>query len=198
MERFDQTLFYLINHARFPFFDVILPFFTSSYAFLLFLFAFLVAVLPLAWRKSVRTIVVAFFFLVLGYGISDLSCSRILKPIFGRERPFASLERVYYYTPEGKFVFLEKPINKKTRSFPSCHATNAGFLTVYTFFLMRQTLFLTLPTAILIGISRVYLGHHFPFDVLGGFFFGSILGIFLGIISGIISGRITKNYGRRL
>jgi undecaprenyl-diphosphatase len=194
MESFDIALFYLINHARSPFFDAILPFFTSPYAFLLFLFAFLVAVFPLAWRKNINAIAVAFFFFVLGYGISDFSCSHILKPIFGRERPFASLERVYYYTPEKKFVFLEKPINKDTRSFPSCHATNAGFLTVYTFFLMRQTLFLTLPTAILIGLSRVYLGHHFPFDVLGGFFFGIILGIFLGIISG----RITKNYGRRL
>ncbi|MCI4453423.1 MAG: phosphatase PAP2 family protein [Thermodesulfobacterium sp.] len=194
MERLDIALFYLINHARSPFFDAILPFFTSPYAFLLFLFAFLVAVFPLAWRKNIGAIAVPFFFLVLGSGISDYSCSHILKPIFGRERPFASLERVYYYTPEGKFVFLEKPINKETRSFPSCHATNAGFLTVYTFFLRRQTLFLTLPTAILIGLSRVYLGHHFPFDVLGGFFFGSILGIFLGIISG----RIRENYGRRL
>ncbi|NAZ30266.1 MAG: phosphatase PAP2 family protein [Caldimicrobium sp.] len=194
MESFDQALFYLINHARSPFFDAILPFFTSPYAFLLFLLAFFVALFPLALRKNIRTIAIAFFFFVLGYGISDFSCSHILKPIFGRERPFASLERVYYYTPEGKFVFLEKPINKETRSFPSCHATNAGFLMVYTFFLRRQTLFLTLPTAILVGLSRVYLGHHFPFDVLGGFFFGSILGIVLGIISG----RITKNYGRRL
>jgi undecaprenyl-diphosphatase len=194
MESFDIALFYLINHARSPFFDAILSFFTSPYAFLIFLLAFLVAVFPLAWRKNINAIAVAFFFFVLGYGISDFSCSHILKPIFERERPFASLERVYYYTPERKFVFLEKPINKETRSFPSCHATNAGFLTVYTFFLMRQTLFLTLPTAILIGLSRVYLGHHFPFDVLGGFFFGIILGIFLGIISE----RITKNYGRRL
>lgn len=194
MESFDIALFYLINQARSPFFDAILPFFTSPYAFLIFLLAFLVAVFPLAWRKNINAIAVAFFFFVLGYGISDFSCSHILKPIFERGRPFASLERVYYYTPEGKFVFLEKPLNKETRSFPSCHATNAGFLTVYTFFLMRQTLFLTLSTAILIGLSRVYLGHHFPFDVLGGFFFGIILGIFLGIISG----RITKNYGRRL
>jgi len=194
MERLDQVLFYLINHARSPFFDAILPFFTSSYAFLIFLFAFFVAVFPLARKKNIKTTAIAFLFFVLGYGASDYSCSHILKPIFGKERPFASLERVYYYTPEGKFVFLEKPINKETRSFPSCHATNAGFLTVYTFFLRRQTLFLTLPTAILIGLSRVYLGHHFPFDVLGGFFFGSILGIFLGIISG----RIRENYGRRL
>jgi undecaprenyl-diphosphatase len=194
MESFDIALFYLINHARSPFFDAILPFFTSPYAFLIFLLAFLVAVFPLAWRKNINAIAVAFFFFVLGYGISDFSCSHILKPIFERERPFASLERVYYYTPEGKFVFLEKPLNRETRSFPSCHATNAGFLMVYSFFLRRQTLFLTLPTAILIGLSRVYLGHHFPFDVLGGFFFGSILGIVLGIISG----RITKNYGRRL
>ncbi|MCC6025547.1 MAG: phosphatase PAP2 family protein [Caldimicrobium sp.] len=194
MESFDIALFYLINQARSPFFDAILPFFTSPYAFLIFLLAFLVAVFPLAWRKNINAIAVAFFFFVLGYGISDFSCSHILKPIFERGRPFASLERVYYYTPERKFVFLEKPLNKETRSFPSCHATNAGFLTVYTFFLRRQTLFLTLPTAILIGLSRVYLGHHFPFDVLGGFFFGIILGIFLGIISG----RITKNYGRRL
>lgn len=194
MESFDIALFYLINHARSPFFDAILPFFTSPYAFLIFLFAFFVAVFPLARKKNIKTTVIAFLFFVLGYGASDYSCSHILKPIFGKERPFASLERVYYYTPKGKFVFLEKPINKETRSFPSCHATNAGFLTVYTFFLRRQTLFLTLPTAILIGLSRVYLGHHFPFDVLGGFFFGSILGIFLGIISG----RIRENYGRRL
>ena len=194
MESFDIALFYLINHARSPFFDAILPFFTSPYAFLIFLFAFFVAVFPLARKKNIKTTVIAFLFFVLGYGASDYSCSHILKPIFGKERPFASLERVYYYTPKGKFVFLEKPINKETRSFPSCHATNAGFLTVYTFFLRRQTLFMTLPTAILIGLSRVYLGHHFPFDVLGGFFFGSILGIFLGIISG----RIRENYGRRL
>jgi len=194
MESFDIALFYLINHARSPFFDAILPFFTSPYAFLIFLFAFFVAVFPLARKKNIKTTVIAFLFFVLGYGASDYSCSHILKPIFGKERPFASLERVYYYTPKGKFVFLEKPINKETRSFPSCHATNAGFLTVYIFFLRRQTLFMTLPTAILIGLSRVYLGHHFPFDVLGGFFFGSILGIFLGIISG----RIRENYGRRL
>jgi len=194
MESFDIALFYLINHARSPFFDAILPFFTSPYVFLIFLFAFFVAVFPLAWKKNIGAIAIAFSFFVLGYGASDYSCSHILKPIFGKERPFASLERVYYFTPEGKFIFLEKPINKETRSFPSCHATNAGFLTVYNFFLRRQTLFLTLPTAILIGLSRVYLGHHFPFDVLGGFFFGSILGIFLGIISG----RIKENYGRRL
>jgi len=180
MERLDIALFYLINHTRSPIFDALFPFFTSWYSFLLFLFVFFAVLFRYAKRKKKGPLVLAIFFFILGYGISDFSCSRILKPLFGRERPFATLEKVYYFTPQKNFVFLEKPLNKETRSFPSCHAANAAFLTIYTFILRRQTLLLTLPTALLIGLSRVYLGHHFPFDVLGGFFFGSILGLVLG------------------
>ncbi len=207
MEKWDVLLFYAINHARFPIFDKIFPFFTSKHAFLVFFFVFLGVVISRFLRmylakgrcgelrrKAIFSSLLSFLFLVAGYGLSDFSCGRVLKPLFKRERPFASLEKVYYYTPERKFVLLEAPLSQKTLSFPSCHATNAGFLTAYVFFMKKQTLIITLPTALLIGLSRVYLGHHFPFDVLGGFFFGGILGTILGTISG----RIMKSYGRGL
>ncbi len=208
MERWDIALFYLINHARLSFLDALLPFFTGKYAFLIFFVAFFVATLRWVMQegrgwaigslrlnhKKILASAFTFFFLIFGYGLSDLTCSKVLKPLFGRERPFATLERLYYYTTEGSFIFLDKPLAKKTLSFPSCHATNAAFLTVYIYFLWEKTVVFTLPTAFLVGISRIYLGHHFPADVLGGFFFGGIV----GGITGAFVKRILVRYGRAL
>ncbi|MEE6450837.1 phosphatase PAP2 family protein [Gottfriedia acidiceleris] len=67
-------------------------------------------------------------------------------------------------------------------SFPSGHATNA--MTVYgilAFILWRNIrtksgrsllIFISLIMILLIGISRIYLGVHFPSDVIAGYFTG--------------------------
>jgi len=77
---------------------------------------------------------------------------------------------LYYFPPEEVFFSGEQLTRK---SFPSGHATSALVLTRY----LMQNLtppykYLVLSLGILMALSRVYLGLHFPFDIYVGGFFG--------------------------
>lgn len=101
-----------------------------------------------------------------------------LKAIFAQERPYLyfknSGQENLYKSIEGIEPYMG------LTSFPSGH-TMAGFalmtlLILYKRNLLAQIIFLLL--AILVGLSRIYLGHHFLEDVLAG----SIIGLSLGLI----------------
>jgi len=107
----------------------------------------------------------------------------------------------------GSNLLLKKTINRarpvaehlvtvKTLSFPSGHATMAmafyGFL-IYLVFTFSMNIylkitFISILTFIIlsIGISRIYLGVHFPSDVAGGFIAGFIWVIFCVMIFNLI------------
>ncbi|MFF2288091.1 phosphatase PAP2 family protein [Peribacillus butanolivorans] len=77
-------------------------------------------------------------------------------------------------------------------SFTSVHATNAialyGFLAllIWQYLSSSRTMliFISAIFILTIGFSRIYLGAHYPSDILGGFFTG---GFWLGSQSGFIS-----------
>jgi membrane-associated phospholipid phosphatase len=65
------------------------------------------------------------------------------------------------------------------RSFPSGHTANVFTLSVFFFLLLRSTKYcwigyVALLLSFLVAISRVYVGDHYPTDVLAGACFGSI------------------------
>jgi len=61
--------------------------------------------------------------------------------------------------------------------FPSGHTQGAIVFWGYLAYNFRNTLFSSLAGILILGIplSRVYLGVHFPIDIVGGYLFGSIL-----------------------
>jgi len=92
----------------------------------------------------------------------------LIKYMVGRERPPDSIVHVL--------------VQETSASFPSGHALSATIFYGFLLYLItslpirhkRAGVFILVSTILLIGISRVYLGVHWPSDVLGGYAIGTI------------------------
>lgn len=97
-----------------------------------------------------------------------------LKETMNRARPFlVNVEaRIIGWRPPG-------------RSFPSGHTSQAFFLMTLLNFQLHAPLPVTIvfyAVAVMVGITRMYVGAHFPRDVVGGMILGLAWGTFLILI----------------
>jgi len=102
--------------------------------------------------------------IIIAVSISDLTAAKFLKPLIGRLRPCLSLDVRLVLGCGGRF------------SFPSNHAANSAAIAMALFPFYKKSLRFTVPLAIAVGFSRIYLGVHYPSDVLGGFAIGAVIG----------------------
>jgi len=112
--------------------------------------------------------------------LSDLTSVHLFKNMFLRYRPTHNLDF-------GEMVHVVDGYRGGAYGFVSSHAANMFALaTVFTAALQRHykhTWWIAVSVAVLIGYSRIYLGVHFPADVIGGAMVGFIIGtlIFIGV-----------------
>lgn len=97
-------------------------------------------------------------------GLVCLSIYSQLKNRLVRQRPFISFEAIQAHTA---------PLD--LYSFPSGHTMNAVNFTVLFCFFVPALAWLVVPFAVLVGLSRVILGMHYPTDVLVGACLGLLL-----------------------
>ena len=160
-------LFYLINHGcSNPVFDRLMPLVT----FLgdgRFIIALAVILVLIASRPKKMTGLL----ILAGLVISNFVI-RTLKGFFAEPRPFMALKDVH---------ILVKELDKN-HSLPSGHATLAFMAAVIlASYFKRGYLFFLI--AIAICFSRVYVGVHYPADVLAGAVVGSIIGLSLVLVA---------------
>ena len=86
----------------------------------------------------------------------------------------------FYYNPRPFVVGNFTPLisHVPDNGFPSDHVLLAFFVAALFFIFQRKTSYLLLPLAVIVAVSRVYVGVHHPIDVLGSF-----LIVFIGMLA---------------
>ncbi|MBD3170591.1 MAG: phosphatase PAP2 family protein [candidate division Zixibacteria bacterium] len=171
----DIQVFYFINMTiANNVMDLVMPFITEESNFLYPLIAVCVGIIFLMKRRG---LVILLWGGVL-IALSDQLSSSVIKPLVDRPRPCHELDlyRLLVNCGAGK-------------SFPSSHATN--MFAAATFFgekfLNRRREFYLV--AFMVALSRVYVGVHYPLDVIAGAAIGIGLGIGIGTLADYLGSR---------
>ena len=160
-----QVMVFLNKTISNPIFDIIMPIITNQ-NFLVFSGLILLGYLVYYGGKRGRITIAV---LLIAVGASDAICFQIIKPLVGRIRPSHEF-----------YEYINLLVSKGGKySFPSNHAANSFvFATVLSYFYDKNRISLYI-LASTIAFSRVYVGVHYPLDII----FGSVIGY---IISWII------------
>lgn len=167
----DKTLLMVFNGSHCAFVDRLAVTLTCGYMWILLYIALLLLVINNHKTVAQISLVIgmALLAIVLSEGMADL----IVKPLVARLRPIHdtlmqdSVQVVNNYRAEGY-------------SFFSAHASNTMAVAVFFSLLVEDRLFAcTLITWALVNCwTRLYLGVHYPSDIIVGMVWGSVSGLF--------------------
>lgn len=93
----------------------------------------------------------------------------VIRKILNYKRPYDELDFI---------PFFENVKKDKGKSFPSRHTASAFVIAMSLFYINMYVGIIGFITAVLIGISRVLIGVHYPKDVIVAFFVSVIISIF--------------------
>ncbi len=183
----DQQLLFLINHTwAHPGLDRLMAIMSSwDFWWPFAIAAGLVAAVWGGFRMRIMLLAVG-----CAIGLTDAVIIRALKEFVGRPRPHEMLEGVRTLdiaSAKPRFLALAEPLKEdysaarirppRGNSFPSAHAANTfAVAAVCTAFFRRWGWLLFLP-ALLVCYSRVYVGSHWPLDVIVSALLGTGIGL---------------------
>ena len=163
---FDKKIFTFFNSSiANPVFDIFFPIITNQDIWII---PILLGIIILSIKGGTKGRI-ASIVLIIGVILADYSSAQIIKPYFQRLRPSHDiLDQIRLLVPKGgRYGFV------------SSHAANMYVsATILGYFYSKQKrLFFTIAS--LVAFSRVYVGVHYPADIV----FGGLLGYGLGWIT---------------
>lgn len=178
--KFDVLILDWIHKQASPVLDVIFMFFTTLGNVEYMLPITLVILAYLLYKRRRHSALILFF----GVG-GAAAANLVLKSLFHRDRP----------------AFWQSLITETGYSFPSGHAMLSAALVLCIIAIIWRTKW-RVPAIIIgglgivmIGLSRLYLGVHYPTDIIAGW---SVSAIWVGIVVIVMSGVSYEYHKKRL
>ena len=187
----DTELFLFLNGLHTSWLDPIMTFISGKITWAPFYIVLLYLVIKNYKKQSILLIIG----IVLLIFCADQVASGIFKPIFERPRPChneAIKDLVYLPTGHcgGAYGFI------------SSHACNTFALATYLTLLLKKyyknIAWIMFVWATLVAYSRIYMGVHYPGDVIVGAAVGTLIGFILGKIAEMINGKRLMTNGSDL
>ncbi len=158
----EQIILFMQNNMRTPFADELMKIVsTLGDAGICWI---LLCIVLMFFKKTRKAGIMAALALILGALFTNI----IIKQLVARPRP--------YLTVEGLLPLLPAP---DPHSFPSGHTTAAfaAAVGIWLQFKKSAPTYIALFFAVLMGVSRVYVGAHYPSDVIAGTIIGTLSAI---------------------
>lgn len=181
LEWFDQRLFLFLNGCHNPFWDVVMYWMSDIKIWIPF-YLFLIFLIFKNYRKQ-GWLILAFIILLII--LSDQSSVHLFKNVFMRLRPC-------HYFPDGVVHVVNGHCGGQY-SFVSSHAANTFAMATFVSYILKPYYkifkYILFVWAAIISYSRVYLGVHFPGDILGGALLGIFIGYFVTLVYRFVKSR---------
>ncbi len=163
----DQQVLLYLHGLSSPWMDVVMAGVTEKYNWLpLYLLLFIILFKNFGWQ-GIYTLVAVVILITL----SDQLTSSFMKPFFHRFRPC--------HDPEiGHLVRIVTKCGGYF-GFVSSHASNSFAVATYFWLIFHNKyrwMIWLLVWPVIVSYSRIYLGVHYPLDILGGAIVGIVLG----------------------
>lgn len=163
---FDKSLFSFLNGIHSPLWDNIMTILSGKFTFIPLYLLFIYYILKKSSKKWIVLIGI-----LLSVAINDICASQIAKPTIQRLRPCHDTTLSSVHTVDNHCG--------KQYGFFSSHAANTfgiAFFMAAAFFRKNNTaLVLLVSWGTIVSYSRIYLGVHFPLDIISGCLCGLVV-----------------------
>ena len=168
LNELDKSLFLFLNGLNSPFWDWVMFIISHKFTFI----PLYAAVVYWFFKHYGKAGFLVLLMAVATIAVSDQVSSGIIKDLVGRLRPSHNPE----FTQVIHLVFDK---HGGLYGFVSSHAANSFAFAVFASLLIRKRWFTIsiLAWAAVVSYSRIYLGLHYPGDILGGAIVGVLSGL---------------------
>lgn len=183
LQQIDGEALLAINGLHSPFWDNFMFLASGKFIWIPLYVAILCAILlKYGWKSALIWALAA----GVTVALADQLCASVLRPLFCRYRPANLLN------PISSAVHIVNEYRGGRYGFPSCHAANcfAIFVLLCPVVRRREFTISLLAWALLNCYSRMYLGVHYPGDLL----FGALIGATVGWLVYLATRYIVNRY----
>lgn len=122
-----------------------------------------------SWRRGMLCLLL----IILTVTVADQICASVLRPAVARLRPACP------DNPISAVIHTVNGFRSGRYGFPSCHAANSFALAVFVSLCFRRRFVAVSMVlwSVLVAYSRIYLGLHYPGDILAGMLVGGIIAV---------------------